>query len=197
MVDTLYRNAKVVTVDPDFAVAEAFAVTGDRFAAVGGDAELDALRGPATRVVDLGGRTVVPGFVDAHAHAVHRALAGSAEPSLAGAGSVAEIARRVAAAAATTTPGAWIAGTPVGEAPDYFDLPGGFTEGRWPERTDLDAAAPTTRCNSTAARWPLSASTATPPTPTGYASSATPPATPPAWYTACTSTTGGHRCSAA
>src|SRR5438105_3607759 len=63
-VDAIYVNGKVVTVDRQFAIAEAFAVGGERFVAVGTDAEVRRLVGPATVVIDLGGRTVLPGFVD-------------------------------------------------------------------------------------------------------------------------------------
>jgi predicted amidohydrolase YtcJ len=142
MVDTIYRNGTVVTVDDGFRIAEAFAVTGDRFAAVVTNAEIAALATDRTAIVDLAGRTVLPGFIDTHAHAVHRALSGLATPSLAGAGSVAGIVRRIAGAATEAGPGEWIAAGSIGEAPDHFGLPEGLAEGRWPTRADLDAAAP-------------------------------------------------------
>ena len=65
---TIYSNARVVTVDDDFNVHEAFAVAGDRFVAVGTTEEvLDAV-GDSAPLVDLGGRTVLPGFNDNHIH---------------------------------------------------------------------------------------------------------------------------------
>jgi len=66
--DLILTNATVITVDDDGTVAEAVAVTNGTITAVGPAAEVGALAGPGTQVVDLGGRTVVPGFVDAHSH---------------------------------------------------------------------------------------------------------------------------------
>jgi predicted amidohydrolase YtcJ len=54
--------------DPSRPQASALAVRGDRIVAMGVQSDLDALRGPATRIVDLAGRAVLPGFVDAHIH---------------------------------------------------------------------------------------------------------------------------------
>lgn len=71
--DTLYVNGKVVTVDDQFSIAEGFAVKADRFAATGSAEAMLALAGPDTRVVDLNGRTVVPGFIDNHNHFVRGA----------------------------------------------------------------------------------------------------------------------------
>ncbi|GII99558.1 hypothetical protein CLV28_0128 [Sediminihabitans luteus] len=66
--DLILTNATVITVDDAATVAEAVAVTDGLVSAVGTAAEIGALAGDATEVVDLGGRTVVPGFVDAHSH---------------------------------------------------------------------------------------------------------------------------------
>jgi predicted amidohydrolase YtcJ len=66
--DAIYHNAKVVTVDEDFSVAEAVAVRDGRITAVGTSAEVRRLAGPETRLVDLGGRTLLPGFYDNHIH---------------------------------------------------------------------------------------------------------------------------------
>src|SRR5262245_10882387 len=67
-VSAIYYNGKILTVDAQSAVAEAFAVRGDRFLAVGTNAAMRALAGPDTRMVDLHGRTVVPGLIDDHNH---------------------------------------------------------------------------------------------------------------------------------
>ena len=64
------RRANVITVDTNRPRAEAFAVTGGRFVAVGSDAEMAPFIGPATRMMDWAGKTVVPGFNDAHLHPV-------------------------------------------------------------------------------------------------------------------------------
>jgi predicted amidohydrolase YtcJ len=66
--ERIYLNAKVWTADEARPLAQGLAVRGDRLLAVGGEAELRALAGPDTVVVDLKGRLVVPGFNDAHLH---------------------------------------------------------------------------------------------------------------------------------
>src|SRR5271157_6253264 len=64
--DAIYINANVITVDPSKPYAEAFAVTNGRFSAVGRTGETRRLATPATKIVDLKGMTVTPGFNDAH-----------------------------------------------------------------------------------------------------------------------------------
>ena len=66
--DLVLRGGKVVTVDGDGTVAEAIAVKGNRIAIVGTNAAIDELVGPATLVIELRGRTLLPGFIDAHNH---------------------------------------------------------------------------------------------------------------------------------
>jgi len=68
--ETIITNAKVLTMDEARPRAEAVALAGGRILAVGGRAEVEALAGPATRVVDAGGRTLLPGFVESHLHLV-------------------------------------------------------------------------------------------------------------------------------
>lgn len=67
-VDTIYYNGKIVTVDDRFTVAQAIAVRGERIVAVGSTGAMRALATSGTRQVDLGGRTVLPGFYDSHVH---------------------------------------------------------------------------------------------------------------------------------
>lgn len=66
--DVIYTNAKVYTVNEASPWEEAFAVKGEKFLAVGSDSEMAAYRGKDTRVVDLGGRFVMPGLVEEHIH---------------------------------------------------------------------------------------------------------------------------------
>ena len=66
--DAIYVNGKIVTVDARFSIANAFAVAGDKFVAVGSNEEIRKLAAPSTRVIDLGGRTVTPGLADSHLH---------------------------------------------------------------------------------------------------------------------------------
>jgi hypothetical protein len=62
--DIILKNGKVITIDRDFTIAQAVAIAGDRIVAVGSEAAMAAHVAPATRVVDLKGRTVTPGIID-------------------------------------------------------------------------------------------------------------------------------------
>src|SRR5215208_8316628 len=68
--DLILVNGKVFTSDSARPWAQAVAISGSRIQAVGGSDELRALAGPGTRVLDLGGRTVIPGLNDSHVHAL-------------------------------------------------------------------------------------------------------------------------------
>jgi predicted amidohydrolase YtcJ len=139
--ETVLVNANVLTVDADFSSARAVAVRGGKIVAVGADDEVRAFIGPATRVVDLDGKSVLPGFIDTHGHL---GLFGQEKHmlNLDGAGSVAEICARIAEVAARTPAGESIVTTPVGDHPYFFRVPECLAEGRLPNRHDLDAVAP-------------------------------------------------------
>lgn len=66
--DWILSHGKIVTVDQDFRIAEALAMTDDRIVAVGSNADVLRLKGSSTRVVDLQGKTVLPGLIDSHVH---------------------------------------------------------------------------------------------------------------------------------
>jgi hypothetical protein len=66
--DIILLNGKVITVDPADRIAQAVAIAGDKIVAVGTNSEVTKLAGPGTRRIDLGGRTLTPGLLDAHAH---------------------------------------------------------------------------------------------------------------------------------
>src|SRR5918912_1021116 len=66
--DVVLTNGKIITVDNKFTVAQAVAIRGDRFIAVGSNGDINKLAGPNTRRIDLGGKAVIPGLIDAHAH---------------------------------------------------------------------------------------------------------------------------------
>src|SRR5450631_713703 len=68
--DLIITNAKIWTVDKAHPTAQAVAVLGDRIVAVGSGAEVEAWRGSATRMIDAGGKLLLPGFDDAHVHFV-------------------------------------------------------------------------------------------------------------------------------
>src|SRR5678815_4828581 len=66
--DLIVHNGKVVTVDPQFSIRQAMAVKDGRITAVGTNADILAARTPRTTVIDLDGRTVLPGLIDSHVH---------------------------------------------------------------------------------------------------------------------------------
>jgi predicted amidohydrolase YtcJ len=74
--DVILHNGKILTVDAQFSTAQGVAIQGQRIAAVGSDQDVLALRGPNTLVIDLKGRTVIPGLVDTHTH-IHDYAEGS------------------------------------------------------------------------------------------------------------------------
>ena len=79
--DTIFYNAKIITMEDANPAAEAIAIAGDRILALGTDEEVLAASGPATRVIDLHGRTIVPGFIDSHQHRIgDRAIGGYEQP---------------------------------------------------------------------------------------------------------------------
>jgi predicted amidohydrolase YtcJ len=131
----ILKNAEVITCDPKNPLAEAVAVKGDRIVAVGRTAELEALACKETRVIDCQGRTVVPGFIDAHCHVgslVNRLLSLDLGPS--NVRSMQELKEFVRTRAKNTPLGRWIRG----EGYNEFYL----AEKRHPTRFDLDQAAP-------------------------------------------------------
>ena len=103
--DRVFVNAKVWTGVPATPTAEAFAIRGDRFVAVGTSREMRGLAGPTTIVTDLKGRRVVPGFNDAHWH-----LPARRDARLDNAGSVAVIQQRLREYAATLPADTWVTG---------------------------------------------------------------------------------------
>ena len=103
--DTVYIHGKVVTVDPASHVEEAFAVRGDRIVAVGASAKVRALATKRTKVVDLGGATVIPGLTDSHDHLWNAARFLYRGVDVIGVNSLAEMQTRVRAAVAKAKPG--------------------------------------------------------------------------------------------
>lgn len=139
--DTVLYNGHVLTVDPSFSVAQALAVKDGRLVAVGLDDDVLAAAGSRTRRIDLGGRTVVPGFVDAHAHMDREGLR-RAYPTLQDCRSIAEVQDVIRWAAAERAPGEWVVVLPLGEPPFHLEQEQTLAERRWPDRYDLDRAAP-------------------------------------------------------
>ncbi|GKQ41336.1 amidohydrolase [Streptomyces sp. A012304] len=138
----ILTGGQILTVDRDFTVAEGVAVRDRAIVAVGTDAEMRALAGPGTRIVELDGRTVLPGINDSH---LHGAAYGMTKPPFAldvghpAVGSIADITALVGGAACAAPPGEWI----VGLGWDAGYLAECRTDpGRFPHRRDLDAVAP-------------------------------------------------------
>ena len=139
--DLVLHGGNVVTLDDARPRAEAVAVRGGVIQEVG-DTELLLERvTAASEVIDLDGRTVVPGFNDVHAHMDREGLK-QLRPSLAGARCIADILEIVAGLARDAPAGDWIVTMPVGTAPYYFGGPETLAERRMPTRRELDGAAP-------------------------------------------------------
>lgn len=133
VLDSLYTNGRIITSDPGQPMATAVAVRDGRISAVGEEAAVRQALAPDAMAMDLGGRTMVPGFIDAHNHMACTAetfYAVDASPR--SVGSIAELVAAIARAAETTAPGAWIRGFGM----DWTRL----AEGRRPTRADLDEA---------------------------------------------------------
>jgi hypothetical protein len=143
--DTILYNGKIVTVDKDFPIAEAVAIGGGKFLKVGGNVEVRVLAAPETKEIDLRGKMVVPGFIDSHPHMIHAGMGrASVSVPLMGLHSIEAIKKRIAEWVGKTPPGEWVVTTPVGDPPDYFNLPDILEEKRWPTRWDLDEVSPNT-----------------------------------------------------
>jgi len=133
--DLVLKNANVVTMDARQPVAELVAVSGDKILLVGGKGELDSVTGAKTRVVDCQGKTVVPGFNDAHCHIfsfIRSLLSIDLSPS--SVSSIADIKAAIRSRAENTPPGKWLTGTGYN---DFY-----IAEKRHPTRWDIDEAAP-------------------------------------------------------
>lgn len=131
--ELILLNAAVRTLDPAQPQAEALAVYGNRIAALGRTAELRALAGPKTRVIDAGGRSVLPGFNDAHVHWLSGGFA-LTNVDLRDAATPAEFTRRIAEFAKTLPKGRWI----LGGDWDHEKFPGATL----PTRQWIDAVTP-------------------------------------------------------
>jgi hypothetical protein len=133
--DFIIQNAHIWTVDPSRPEAEALAILGDRIVAVGSKLQVDAWRGPHTRVVNAAGKRLLPGFNDAHVHFMD---GGSQldNVELNDATSPQEFARRIRERAAKTAKGGWLLG-------------GDWDETKWnpaelPTKELIDPATPET-----------------------------------------------------
>jgi predicted amidohydrolase YtcJ len=132
--DTVLLNGKILTVDATSSIREALAIRAGRIVAVGTTADIRRLAASTTRVIDLQGRTVIPGLIDSHMHAIRAAQFFATEVNWIGAATLTEALVRLRAAA-QARPGAWLI------------VAGGWTEkqfreGRRPTQAELQTAAP-------------------------------------------------------
>ncbi len=133
--DVVLLDGKIVTVDAESSLREAMAIRDGKIQRLGSTTEIRRLAGPETRVVELGGRTVIPGLIDSHLHAVRAALSFSTEVNWIGARSLREALRRIGEAAERRPPGSWLI-----VAGGWNELQ--FEERRRPTQAELEAAAP-------------------------------------------------------
>jgi len=133
--DTVFLNGNVVTLDRAGTVCEAVGVVSDRIAAIGTADELRKLAGRHVEVVDLGGRTMLPGFIDSHDHlTMYGYMVTGLDCSSPTNRTIEDIVGRIRAAAAGAERGEWIKGH------GYCEYK--LEEHRHITRRELDEASP-------------------------------------------------------
>ena len=135
--DVILHGGRITTLDRANPVAEALAIAGGRFSAVGRDADIVPLAGPRTRRIDLAGRTVLPGLIDNHLHIIRGGLNFNMELRWDGVRSLADAMAMLKRQVAITPPPQWVR------------VVGGFTEHQFAEKRlpsieELNAVAPDT-----------------------------------------------------
>ena len=131
--DLIVHRGKIATVDAKFSVVEALAVRGGRIVATGSDDDMVKLAGPATKLVDLQGRTVIPGLCDSHVHATGAALYEYDHP-VPEMDTVADVLRYIGSRAELLADGEWIVVRQV-----FITR---LRDQRYPTRRELDTVAP-------------------------------------------------------
>ena len=128
--DVVIRNGKVITVDSADSICEAVAVVKDTIIAVGTTDGISTYIGPETRVIDLNGQTMTPGFIDSHLHLMlygeQSIIYVNLQPPVT---SIAQIKDKIKEEVSITPPGEWVSG---------YGYIMGLAEGRLPDKTDLD-----------------------------------------------------------
>ena len=120
--DTVLFDGKVVTVDKDFSIPDAIALSDGRVLATGTSNSMKKLAGDHARVIDLGGRTVIPGLIDGHIHGIRAAQTFGTEVNWIGVPSLKQALETIAEAAKSQAPGSWIV------------VAGGWTEAQFAEK---------------------------------------------------------------
>ena len=136
LADIIIQNGRVLTVNQSNEIAEAVAIRGNQILAVGSSSEMEEYLGPDTQVIDAEGKSVLPGFVDAHIHVgmfglMDHGIINVAYPKV---HSIADIQQLIREDAAKKKPGEWIKLNGY----DHNKL----AEKRHPTKEELDAAAP-------------------------------------------------------
>ncbi len=130
------NNGKILTVDNEFSIAEAVAIDGERIVAVGSNTEIAEHIGPETQVIDLQGRTAIPGLIDNHMHFIRAVQRWNLQARIDGVSSREQALGIIAEKAASMEPGDWLMVQGGWRETQFADGAGGFT------LEDLDAAAP-------------------------------------------------------
>jgi predicted amidohydrolase YtcJ len=136
--DVIYYNGKIATLDAKESVVDAVAVKGGKFSASGEVKTIEKLAGPATKMVDLGGKTVVPGLIDAHCHPMEAMMMKETwvDCRYPETPSVKAALEHIADWAKKTPKGKWIFVACVSASENKF------AEKRLPTKAELDMAAP-------------------------------------------------------
>ena len=138
--DLILHNAKIATHSvPPF--VEAITIQDGKIGATGTNDEILRLGGPTTKVIDVGGRTVIPGLNDSHMHPIRGGLNYNMELRWDGVPSLADALRRLKHQAARTPPPQWV--RVIGGWTEFQ-----FAERRMPTLEEINAAAPDTRLTS-------------------------------------------------
>ena len=132
--DAVLINGKILTADAQFSTQQALAVRDGKITAVGTNAQIRKQASAKTRVIDLGGRTVIPGLIDSHMHAIRAASFFAAESNWAGVPTLAEALERIKQSASAKKSGEWVI-VGGGWRPEQFK------EKRLPTQAELTEAA--------------------------------------------------------
>lgn len=131
--DLILHHGKIVTVDDRFSIRQAVAIEGGRIAAVGRSREILKLKGPGTQVVDLKGRTVLPGLIDSHTHPTSASMT-EFDHEIPAMETVGDVLDYIRSRAGAVPEGEWI------QIRQVFITR--LKEQRYPTREELDRAAP-------------------------------------------------------
>ena len=131
--DLIIRRARVITVDREFRIAQSVAIRGDRIIGAGTDAEIAHLAGPATRIIDARGKTLLPGLYDSHVHPLGAAHS-EKDHAIPAFDTLADVLTYFTSRAKVQPKGTWIVAR--------YAFPTRLKESRFPTRDELDRAAP-------------------------------------------------------